>query len=83
MNEYVCVELVVDRKTYADSGVYKGMQGWICDSRCINESWLVCFPRYGDKPNIATIGIKEKDLTKISSMNASRNEEIEATRNEK
>lgn len=55
------------------------MQGWVCDSRCIDKSWLVCFPRYGNKPDIATIGIKEKDLRVIPSMSASRNEEIEET----
>ena len=36
------------------------------------------FPQYGEKPNIATIGIKEEDLMIISKMDARVNERIKA-----
>ena len=38
--------------------------------------WLVNFPQYGEKDDIATISIKEKDLKKIPGMDARVNEEI-------
>ena len=66
MKELDCVEVVVEKKRYIDAGVYKGMQGWICDDRCIDGRWLVCFPQYGEKEDIATIDILEEDFVKIA-----------------
>ena len=50
------------KNKYASKGVHKGMQGWICDERNIENSWLVNFPQYGEKDDIATIAIQEEDL---------------------
>ena len=65
MKEYDRVKLIVEKEKYANEGVHKGMDGWICDPRNINEQWLVCFDQYGALPNIATIPVKEKDLEVI------------------
>ena len=73
-----CVELTVEKDKYARDGVHKGMQGWICDDRCIQNCWLVNFPQCGEKDDIATISIKEEDLKKIPIMYAKINEEIKA-----
>lgn len=78
MKEMDCVEVVVEKDCYAKEGVHKGMQGWICDPRKINGSWLVNFPQCGEKPDIATLDIKEVDLTLVPVMNAIVNEEIKA-----
>ena len=43
------------KNKYASKGVHKGMQGWICDERNIENGWLVNFPQYGEKDDIATI----------------------------
>ncbi len=43
MNEMDRVEIVVEKEKYFKYGVHKGMQGWICDERCIDESRLVNF----------------------------------------
>ena len=59
MKEMDCVEIIIDKKKYTNEGVYKGMQGWICHNECADGYWLVNFPQYGDKPNIATIGITD------------------------
>ena len=56
MQEMDCIEVTVEKEKYARHGVHKGMQGWICDPRCINEAWLVNFPQCGEKDDIATIG---------------------------
>lgn len=48
MKEMDCVEVIIE-KTYAKEGVHRGMQGWICDPRCIDGCWLVNFPQYGEK----------------------------------
>ena len=50
-----CVEVVVEKSQYASHGVHKGMQGWICDERNIENGWLVNFPQYGEKDDITTI----------------------------
>ena len=55
MKELDCVEVIVEKKRYADEGVHKGMQGWICDGDCIDGYWLVNFPQYGEKDDIAEI----------------------------
>lgn len=62
MEEMNCVEVIVEKKKYAVDGVHKGMQGWICDPRNITGSWLVNFPQYGEKDDIATIAVDEEDL---------------------
>ena len=74
-----CVEVLVEKEKYAKDGVHKGMQGWICDERNINDSWLINIPQYYDKPDIATISIKEVDLKLLpNGMNAKVNERIKA-----
>ncbi|MBQ8000386.1 MAG: hypothetical protein IJ298_04120 [Ruminococcus sp.] len=70
------VELIAERDTYTKEGVHKGMQGWICNEEKINNSWLVNFPQCGEKEDIATLGVKEKDLKIVPSMNAIINEQI-------
>ena len=62
MKEMDCIEVVVEKEKYAREGIHKGMQGWICDPRTVNGSWLVCFPQFGEKDNIAIEPIKEGDL---------------------
>ena len=54
MQEMDCIEVTVEKEKYARHGVHKGMQGWICDPRCINEAWLVNFPQCGEKDEIIT-----------------------------
>ena len=78
MKEMDCVEVVAEKNRYAKEGVHKGMQGWICDSRKIDEAWLVNFPQRGEKADIATLDIKEEDLKLVPIMNAAVNEEIKA-----
>ena len=74
-----CVEVIVEKACYAKDGIHKGMQGWICLDECISGYWLVCFPQYGEKPNIATTDIHEKDMILLSNgMNAKVNERIRA-----
>lgn len=65
MKEMDCVEIIVEKNKYAKEGVHKGMQGWICDCRCINGMRLVCFPQNGEKDNVATIPVKEDDLKSL------------------
>lgn len=76
MKEMDCVEITVEKDKYARDGVHQGMQGWICDSRNINGSWLVNFPVRGEEEDIATIAVKEKDLKLINAMHAAVNEQI-------
>lgn len=78
MKEMDCVEVIVEKEIYAQDGVHCGMQGWICDDRCIQNCWLVNFPQYGEKDDIATISVSEKDIKLIPGMNAKVNEEIKA-----
>lgn len=78
MKEMDCVEIVVEKEKYAKHGIHKGMQGWICDPRKIDHSWLVNFPQYGEKDDIETLGIKEEDLKLIPVMHAIINERIKA-----
>lgn len=67
------------KNKYASKGVHKGMQGWICDERNIENGWLVNFPQYGEKDDIATIAIQEEDLHLLpDGMHAVVNEEIKA-----
>ena len=69
-----CVEVIVEKETYAREGVHLGMQGWICFEQCTEGYWLVNFPQYGEKDDIAEISIKEEDLKLIPVMNAIVNE---------
>ena len=62
MKEYSRVILKVEKEEYVKHGVHKGMTGWICDPRKIEEAWLVSFTQYGELPDIATISVKEEDL---------------------
>ena len=76
MQEMDCVEVVVEKETYAKEGVHKGMQGWICDPQFVNGTWLVDFPQWGEKDDIAMISILETDLKLIPVMDARVNERI-------
>lgn len=78
MKELDCVEVIVEKEKYARYGVHKGMQGWICDPRSIDGTWLVNFPQYGEKDDIATLDVKEEDLKEIPVMHAIINEQIKA-----
>ena len=76
MKELDPVEVIVEKECYAKEGVHQGMQGWICDDRCVNGYWLVNFPQCGEKDDIAEIDIKESDLKLINGMDAKINERI-------
>ena len=76
MKEMGCVELIVEKEEYAQDGVHKGMQGWICLPECCDGSWLVNFPQCGAKRDIATLGIDEGDLKLLPCMNPLINEMI-------
>ena len=54
--------MIVEKESYAREGVHKGMQGWICYEQEVDGYWLVNFPQYGEKNDIAEIDIKEEDL---------------------
>ena len=74
-----CVELIVEKEVYAKEGVHKGMQGVIWLEESIRGEWDVCFPQYGDKPDIAEIPISEEDLILLpNGMDARINERIKA-----
>ena len=79
MREMDCVEVTVEKAEYAKEGVHKGMQGWICDPRSIDGTWLVNFPQYGEQDDIATLAIDEDDLFLLpDGMDAKENERIKA-----
>ena len=78
MKELDCVEVIVENKVYAREGVHIGMQGWICLDECADGYWLVNFPQYGEKKDIATISVKEDDVKIIPRMDARINERIKA-----
>ena len=79
MKEMDCVEVIVEKEKYAREGVHKGMQGWICFDECSNGYWLVNFPQYGEKDDIAEISVKEEDLMLLpNGMDARVNERIKA-----
>ena len=73
-----CVEIIVEKEKYVKEGVHKGMQGWICLEDNSNGTWLVNFPQYGEKDDIAEISVKEEDLKLIPKMDARINEQIKA-----
>ena len=76
MKEMDIVELIVEKEKYAKEGVHKGMQGWICYDKCVRGYWLVNFPQYGEKDDIATTSIHETDMKQIPRMDARNNEVI-------
>ena len=78
MKELDCVEVIVGKKAYVREGVHIGMQGWICFDECSDGFWLVNFPQYGAKKDIATISVNEDDLKVIPKMDARVNERIKA-----
>ncbi len=78
MKEMDCVEVIVEKEKYVKDGVHKGMQGWICLDDNSNGTWLVNFPQYGEKEDIATIPVDEQDLKVIPVMHAIVNEQIKA-----
>ena len=74
-----CVEVIVEKDDYAKEGVHKGMQGVVWEEEPRDGCWVILFPQYGDKEDIAEIDIKEEDLKYLpDGMNAKRNEEIKA-----
>ena len=73
-----CVELIVEKSKYAKEGVHKGMQGVIWEPECKDGCWVVLFPQYGDKEDIADLFIHEDDLVTIPVMDARVNERIKA-----
>lgn len=76
MKEMGCVEVIVEKESYAKDGVHRGMQGWICLEQRVDGYWLVNFPQCGEKPDIATECIKEEDLKLIPIMHAETNEKF-------
>ena len=79
MKEMDCVEVINEKDRYVKDGVHKGMQGWIYDPDFINGTWLVNFPQYGEKDDIAEISILEEDLVLLpDGMDARVNERIKA-----
>ena len=73
-----CVEVIVEKKEYAQDGVHKGMQGWICLEDNSHGTRLVNFPQCGEKDDIATISIHEDDMEVVPIMHAIVNEQIKA-----
>ena len=74
-----CVELLVEKKQYAREGVHKGMQGVIWEPERKDGAWVVLFPRYGEKGDIADLYINEADLCLLpDGMDASVNEKIKS-----
>lgn len=61
MKEYDRVKLIAEKEKYARDGAHKGMVGWICDPRIINEQRLVCFDECG-LDTFPILPIKEDDL---------------------
>ena len=78
VKELDCVEVMVEKEKYAKDGVHKGMQGWICYPNCVPGYWLVNFPQYGEKDDIAEIDIREEDMREVPIMDVRVNERIKA-----
>ena len=78
MKEMDCVEVIVEKKEYAEEGVHKGMQGWICYDVFCDGTWLVNFPQCGEKDDIATLSVREEDMKLVPVMTAILNEQIKA-----
>ena len=74
-----CVELIVEKNKYAKEGVHKGMQGVIWEPERKDGAWVVLFPQYGEKEDIADLYISEEDLRLLpDGMDAKINEQIKA-----
>ena len=74
-----CVELIVEKNKYAKEGVHKGMQGVIWDSERKDGAWVVLFPQYGEKEDIADLYINEEDLRLLpDGIDPKMNEQIKA-----
>lgn len=72
-----CVEVIVEKAEYAKEGIHKGMQGVIWEDELKNGCWVVFFPQYGEKEDIADLYIKEEDLRLLpDGMDAKVNERI-------
>ena len=78
MQEMDNVEVIVEKEKYAREGVHKGMLGWICHPQTVKGSWLVNFPQYGEKDDIAEISIREEDMRVVRVLDAGVNERIKA-----
>ena len=78
MKEMYPVRVTAEKEKYAREGVHKGMEGFICHDDNTNGKWLVNFPQYGAKEDIAEICIHEDDLEVIPVMRAKENERIKA-----
>ena len=79
MKEMDCVEVVVEKEQYVKEGVHKGMQGVIWESESKDGAWVVLFPQYGEKEDIADLYISEEDLRVLpGGMDARINEQIKA-----
>ena len=79
MKEMDCVEVINEKDRYVKDGVHKGMQGWICLEQRMEGYWLVNFPQYGEKDDIAEISVLEEDLVLLpNGMDARVNERIKA-----
>lgn len=74
MKEMDNVKVMVEKETYAQEGVHKGMYGWICHDKCYSGYWLVNFPQCGEKADIAEISIEEKDMIAVPILYAEVNE---------
>ena len=72
------VQVIAEKDIYAREGVHKGMYGWICLDDCVNGYWLVNFPQYGEKDDIAEISVKEEDMKVVPILHAIVNEQIKA-----
>ena len=72
------VRVTVEKERYAKHGVHKGMHGWICFEQVVEGFWLVNFPQYGEKDDVAEISIQEEDMELIPVMDARVNEQIKA-----
>ena len=64
-----CVEVMVEKDSYAKEGVHKGMQGVVWEKEPKDGCWVVLFPQCGDK---------EEDLKLIPVMSPDVNEQIKA-----
>ena len=74
-----CVELIVEKNKYAKEGVHKGMQGVIWEPERKDGAWVVLFPQYGEKEDIADLYINAEDLRLLpDGMDARVNEQIKA-----
>lgn len=74
-----CVEVIVEKNKYAKEGVHKGMQGVILEPESKDGAWVVLFPQYGEKEDIADLYISEEDLRVLpNGMDARINEQIKA-----